>query len=580
MADVVKQMVQIIAKQITLGNQVVKSADAASVFRRECGEIKYNTIKLLDVLRQAVRVSFMYERPTRRIIEEIEVVLLKAYVLVRKCGSSCFINRLFTIGPAASFRKISARLENSIGDVSWLLRFSAPVKDRWDDIEYVGLPPIAVYDPVLCLIWEQIAILCNGSVNEKSDAAESLVLLARDSDWYACMIVKEGGVGPLLKLMMMEWKPEAQEIAARAIGLLARDQESVHVMIRAGVCSALAKILKEGPMRVQAVAAWAVSKLAGNYPKCQDIFASNNVIKLLVRHLAFETLEENYKYAIVSKANLIHAVEDEEDSKPRPIKNNGRDQSEDPATKATMKAMAARALWNLAKDNPSISRSISESKALLCFGVLLEKGTKDIQFNCAMAMMVITAVAEKDMDLGKSVFKSSSSACKAVVDQLLIIIEKGDQDLLIPCISAIGNLAGIFRATETRIIPLLVKFLDHTEAAVCLEASIALTKFACTENYLHVNHSKAILSAGGAPHLVLLAYVGEKLVQIQAVILLSYISLHVPDSGELVKNEVLNVLGWALSHHHSISQNQILEALLLEARSKLELYLPIGWKFY
>ncbi|CAM8886174.1 unnamed protein product [Rhodiola kirilowii] len=34
MADVVKQMEQIIAKQITLGNQVVKSsADATSVFR-------------------------------------------------------------------------------------------------------------------------------------------------------------------------------------------------------------------------------------------------------------------------------------------------------------------------------------------------------------------------------------------------------------------------------------------------------------------------------------------------------------------------------------------------------------------
>ncbi|CAM8946812.1 unnamed protein product [Rhodiola kirilowii] len=43
MADVVKLMEQIIAKQITLGNQVVKSADAASVFRRECGKIKYNT---------------------------------------------------------------------------------------------------------------------------------------------------------------------------------------------------------------------------------------------------------------------------------------------------------------------------------------------------------------------------------------------------------------------------------------------------------------------------------------------------------------------------------------------------------
>ncbi|MCI53115.1 vacuolar protein, partial [Trifolium medium] len=63
------------------------------------------------------------------------------------------MKRVFTIIPAAAFRKTSSHLENSIGDVSWLLRVSAPADDRGG--EYLGLPPIAANEPILCFIWEQ-----------------------------------------------------------------------------------------------------------------------------------------------------------------------------------------------------------------------------------------------------------------------------------------------------------------------------------------------------------------------------------------------------------------------------------------
>uniref|UniRef100_A0A7N0V1G3 DUF7792 domain-containing protein n=1 Tax=Kalanchoe fedtschenkoi TaxID=63787 RepID=A0A7N0V1G3_KALFE len=647
MADLVKQ---ILARPIQLADQVVKIADEASTFKQECGELKSKTVKLVDLLRQAARASSdLYERPTRRIIDDTEQVLEKAHALVLKCRSNGLMKRVFTIIPAASFRKMSAQLENSIGDVSWLLRVSAPAEDRGD--EYLGLPPIAANEPILCLIWEQISILYTGSLDDRSDAAASLVSLARDNDRYGKLIIEEGGVGPLLKLVK-EGKPEGQENAARAIGLLAKDSESVEHMIHSGVCSVFAKILKEGPMKVQAVVAWAVSELAGNNPKCQDLFAQHNIIRLLVSHLAFETVQEHSKYAIPSKATSIHAVVlasnntssntandgiskglEDEDGKllvKHPLgdphnqmhnvvastiamktsqnsksgtnqahlngKQNGVNhhhhqssvlsatatkgrESEDPATKATMKAMAARALWHLAIDNSPICHSITESKALLCFAVLLEKGTEDVQFNSAMALMEITAVAEKDTELRRSAFKPNSPACKAVVDQLLTIIEKADSDLLIPCVKAIGNLAHTFRATETRMISPLVKLLEDREAEISKEASIALTKFAHTENYLHVDHSKAILSAGGAKHLVQLVYFGEQLVQIPALILLSYISLHVPDREDLAKNEVLNVLEWALKQQ-AMAQNQTLEKLLPEAKSKMELYQSRGSRFH
>ncbi|KAE9597883.1 hypothetical protein Lal_00029518 [Lupinus albus] len=655
MAEIVKQL---LAKPIQLSDQVTKAAEeSSSSFKQECLELKHKIEKLSTLLRQAARASSdLYERPTRRIIYDTEQVLHKALSLVLKCRANGLMKRVFSIIPAAAFRKMSSQLENCIGDVSWLLRVSAPAEERGD--EYLGLPPIAANEPILGLIWEQIAILHTGSVDDRSDAAASLVSLALDNHRYGKSIIEEGGVGPLLKLIK-EGKKEGQDSAARAIGLLGRDAESVEQMIQAGVISAFAKILKEGPMKVQGVVAWAVSNLAGNYPKCQDLFAQHNIIRLLVSHLAFETVQEHSKYAIVSNKPIsIHAVlmasnnnsssnansakkenEDEEiknriqhplgnrssnqmhkvvtstmamhiaakqqpnqgneanpdtqESNPNP-KSNGvsshqiNQQSysysginmkgrelEDPENKAYMKAMAARALWHLAKGNSEICRSITESRALLCFAVLLERGAKEVQYNSAMAVMQITAMAEKDAELRRSAFKPNSPACKAVVDQMLKIIEKADTDLLVPCVKAIGNLAKTFRATETRIVGPLVRLLDEREAEVTREALISLTKFACTENYLHLDHCKAIISAGGAKHLVQLGYFGEHIVQKPALVLLSYIALYVPESEELAKDNVLGLLEWA-SKQSFVTQFESLEALLQESKGRLELYQSRG----
>ncbi|KAF7126879.1 hypothetical protein RHSIM_Rhsim11G0190800 [Rhododendron simsii] len=639
MADLVKQ---ILAKPIQLADQVTKASDDVNYNRTECLEIKSKTEKLAGLLRQAARASNdLYERPTRRIIEDTEQVLDKALSLVFKCRTNG-LRRVFTIIPQAAFRKTSQQLENSIGDVSWLLRVSTPADDR--DDEYLGLPPIAANEPILCLIWEQIAILCSGSIEERTDAAASLVSLARDNDRYGRLIIEEGGVAPLLKLAK-EGRMEGQENAARAIGLLGRDPESVEQIVNAGVCGVFAKILKEGHMTVQVVVAWAISELAANHPKCQDHFVQNNTIRLLVRHLAFETIQEHSKYAIPSKqAMSIHTVvmansnstnsgsgnkhEDDENKHfgsqiSRPMsnetasghaqmhnvvanslalrtqsnqnhaKNNhqqhhhqhvtlaggsikGREM-ENPETKAQMKAMAARALWHLCSGNVSICKNITESRALLCFAVLLEKGAEEVQFNSAMALVEIAAVAEENAELRRSAFKPNSPACRAVVDQLLRTIEKGDSELLIPCVRAIGHLARTFRATETRMIPPLVKLLDENEreAEVITEAVIALTKFAETENYLHMNHCKAIIDDGGAKHLIQQVYFGEQMVQPLALILLCYMALHVPDNEALAQAEVLVVIEWASKQGH-LTQDPLIDSLLTDAKQKLELYQSRG----
>ncbi|KAG0486743.1 hypothetical protein HPP92_008838 [Vanilla planifolia] len=328
-------------------------------------------------------------------------------------------------------------------------------------------------------------------------------------------------------------------------------------MILAGICSVFAKTLKEGPIKVQAMVSWAISELADHHPKCQDVFAQNNVVRLLVGHLAFETVQEHSKYTISSKVTSIHTVVMVSNTTNTANKNTAdtsldyleqpmvlhpirgktnttqaqsivqsnvavpsKDQGhmptiapnvianhqvahlvngglpnisltgasikgrelEDPASKAYMKAMAARALWQLARGNYAICKSITESKALLCFAVLLEKGVDEVKYNSAMALMEIARVAEEDADLRRSAFRPTSPTARAVVDQLLRVVEKANyDDLLVPCITALGCLSRTFRATETRIIGPLVRLLDEREGVVMRVAAIALTKFACTE---------------------------------------------------------------------------------------------------
>ncbi|KAI3824819.1 hypothetical protein L1987_06290 [Smallanthus sonchifolius] len=614
MADIVKQ---IIARPIQLADQIIKETEFACSYKQDCADIKSKTEKLTALLRQAARASNdLYERPTRRIIDDTEQVLDRTLQLVIKCRANG-LSRIYTFIPKGSVKKQSNQIENSVGDVSWLLRVSTPANER--DDEYVGLPPIAANEPILCLVWEQIAILCCGTVEDRADAAASLVSLARDNDRYGRLIIEEGGVPPLLKLAK-EGRMEGQESAIRAIGLLGRDVESVEQIVNAGVCLIFSKVLKEGHMKVQIVVAWAVSELVANYPLCKERFLQNNTIRLLVSHLAYETIEEHSKYTIVNSKKKIPSIHDavfmaksnhgakneqgdedtghvdhpggldtmgmhhvvtmnspkqqHEKSKKRvalPGASIKGREFEDPATKIEMKAMAARALWHLCADNFSICKTITESRALLCFTVLLEKGEDEVKYNSAMALMEITAVAESHTELRRSAFKPTSPTAREVVDKLLKIINKGESDLLIPSIQSIGNLARTFRATETRIIPPLVRLLDERENEVSAHAAIALIKFACTDNYLHVNHCKAILEAKAPKYLIQLTYFGEQMAQIPALILLCYIALHMPDSETLAQEDVHIVLQWALKQGHLMQDSQ-LETLVLEAKQRLEIY--------
>lgn len=114
-------------------------------------------------------------------------------------------------------------------------------------------------------------------MEDRCDTTTSLDSLARDNVRHGKLIIEEGGVAALLKLIK-ERKMEGQENVVMAIRFLGRDSDSVEHIVNTGVYIVFMKILKEGHTNVHAIVAWAVSKLSTNCLKCQDHFMQSNII--------------------------------------------------------------------------------------------------------------------------------------------------------------------------------------------------------------------------------------------------------------------------------------------------------------
>ncbi|BFG39274.1 hypothetical protein CerSpe_255490 [Prunus speciosa] len=535
---------QTLGRAIQLADQVAKALDRAvvrSTDKSSIPELKSKAEELAGLLRQLSSIGLgTYDRPVRAIIGSVEQSLDRCLFLLLKhhCPKWIIIKiikkRFPTLIPVVWFRKTSQLLDASISEMSWLIRFrknktnggfglTLPPITSNEPMLYLNLPPITANEPMLYLVWEEIAILHDPaeSYQARSSAAASLISIVKDLDVYRKLIIRECGVEALLKLME-EGPMEAKESAAAALGVVLYSSECAGKSV--DVCKVFAKILSEGFTKVQAKVAFAVSLIAERNPKWQDAFAEHDVVRLLVGHLAFETVGVH--------SSKTHS-------------NDSANADEDPDTIAKIKAMAAKALFRLAEKNSGICRILADSTALYSFAVLLEKGCEDAQLDSVNALMAIKEVAEKDADLRiRCDLSPNSPTWKYVVDQLLLkITEKTENSYFqISCIHAIENLARTFGSIETRMIGPLVQLLNGREFNVTEEACIALTKLACTDSYFHIEHSKAIIRAGGVKHLIQILY--DKKV-LHALSLICYIALHVPDSEELAQAEVLAALTWA-----------------------------------
>ncbi|KAK7307242.1 hypothetical protein VNO77_40128 [Canavalia gladiata] len=563
---------------ILLAERVRSAVEEAESFKLECSEVWKQVDRLLQMLRTLVRFATatassaasppLYERPILRVAAETAKNLERAITLVRKCKRRSILRRVVTIVSAADFRKVLGYLDASIGDMKWLLSiFDADGGGGGGGGGGIvlSLPPIASNDPILSWVWSFIASIQMGQLNDRIEAANELASLAQDNDRNKKIIVEEGGVPPLLKLFKEGTSPLAQIAAASALCHLANDLERVRVIVNELGVPAVVQVLGDSPMKVHTLAANLVSRMAKHDPVAQEDFARENAIRPLVTLLSFDTFVDDSLGQLGKQS--IHSIV--QINKELGKRTGGRSsfansysnsylymegssrggnhrkerENEDPAVKLQLKISCAEALWMLARGSVSNSRKITETKGMLCLAKIVEKEQGELQFNCLMTIMEITAAAESNADLRRAAFKTNSQAAKAVVDQLLRITKEVDSpSLQVKAMKSIGSLARTFPARETRVIEPLVTQLSNRNIDVAGEAAVALSKFASPDNFLHVEHSKSIIEFNGIPALMRLLRSNEFTQMHHGLTLLCYLALHAGNSESLEQARVLTAL--------------------------------------
>ncbi|XP_075657099.1 uncharacterized protein LOC142627185 [Castanea sativa] len=596
---------------IRLSEQVRAAVDEANWFKLECTEVGKQVDRVSQMLRTMTRFAstaqFLYDRPIRRVTAEVSKNLERALTLVRKCKRRSVLRRVVTIVSAADFRKVQSFLESSVGDMRWLLSIF--------DTENGGsggggginlsLPPIASNDPILSWVWSFVATLQMSQLPEKIEAANELASFARDNDRNKKIIIEEGGVPPLLKLLKDGECLEAQIAATTAIYNLANEEERVRAIVNELGVQIIVQVLSDSPMVVQTQTARLVARMAEYDPIAQEDFARENVIRPLVTLLSFETFVDDHKdqlskqsfHSIVQinkqmekktltrpnsrpysnansnsniNSNYYHYYYHNNEGSSRAGQHRRERENEKPEVKLSLKISCAGALWMLAKGSVSNSKRITETKGLLCLAKLVEKEEGELQYNCLMTIMEITAAAEFNADLRRSSFRINSPAAKAVVEQLLRVIRELDNPILqVPAIKSIGSLARTFPARETWVIDPLVTQLSHRNLDMAAEAAISLGKFACPDNFLCVEHSKTIIEYNGVLQLMRMLRANER-TQLHGLILLCYLAIHAGNSEALEQARVLTALEGA--DRTVVAQHPELRELVSKAIYHLNLY--------
>ncbi|KAF3431201.1 hypothetical protein FNV43_RR25931 [Rhamnella rubrinervis] len=596
---------------ILLSERVFSAVHEAESFKLECAEVGKHVERISQMLRTVVRFTTttpsLYERPISRIVAEVSKNLERALTLVRKCKRQSILRRVVTITSATDFRKLFNLLDSSVGDMKWLLSIldSDGVSGGGGGI-VLSLPPIASNDPIISWVWSSIASLQMGQLPDRIEATNDLASLAKDNDRNKKIIVEEGGVPPLLKLLKESSSMEAQIAAATALYHLANDEERVRSIVDEVGVPIIVQVLGDSSMKVQTQAARLVARMAEHDHVAQEDFARENVIRPLVTLLSFETFVDDPKLEPGKQSihSIVQINKEMEKNSSAPGSSNSNinfnrnhlfknslsnsysysysdgssrggnhrkeRENEKPEVKLQLKISCAEALWMLAKGSVPNSRRITETKGLLCLAKLVEKEEGELHFNCLMTITEITAAAESNADLRRAAFKTNSPAAKAVVDQLLRVIEKLDSPTLqIPAIKSIGSLARTFPARETRVIGPLVTQLGNRDLNVATEAAISLGKFACPDNFLHTSHSKTIIEYNGLPRLFALLRGGEQS-QLHGLVLLCYLALHGGNSNALEQAKVLTVLEGA--DRTVLVQHPELKELVAKAVYHLNLY--------
>ncbi|GKA52800.1 ARM repeat protein interacting with ABF2 [Tanacetum coccineum] len=510
------------------------------------------------MLRAAVSLSTSYDRPLRRIFSDVTANLHRSFKLVKKCRRRSFIRRFFTVVTVNDFKKIFNLIDGSIGDMTWLLSLSDGV--------VLSLPPICANDPILAWVWSYISSLyLLNDLEVKIEVARELTSLARDSDRNKKVIVEEGGVVPLLK-MMKEESVEGRIASANAIFCLVNERVRARVVFVEHGVGVILSAFRSGSILVQIEVVKVIGRLCEFDSVCQEAFARENVIGMLVTLLAIDMFDDDddgkgnklLRRSIGSAVEIDRKVDRDRGlamsssysnklgdlSSGNSIWFRNRKESKNEVSKLILefKTSCSGALWMLARGNVENCRKITETKGLLCLAKLIEREKGELQINCLMTVLEITNAAENNPDIRRAAFKTNSPAAKAITEQLIRLVNQSDNPVIkIPAIRAIGHLARTFPARQTQVIGPLVKQFSHRNVEVATESVIALGKFTSPDNFLCAEHSKTVVEFEGVQPLMRLLRGGER-TQYHALVLLCYLSLHAGSSETFQQARLLTAL--------------------------------------
>ncbi|KAI3464133.1 hypothetical protein Pfo_020796 [Paulownia fortunei] len=590
-AEEEKSIQEVLSLPILLADRVIKSAQEAESFKPENSELARQVTQLSQLLRSAARLTTssaaVYDRPIRRVSVDLTKALDRALTLARKCRhkKTNVLHHVLSITTAADFKKVSTLLDSSLADMKWVL--SIFNQDSDNGTINLSLPPIASTDPILAWVWPYIAAVHMG----RAEAAHELAILAQDNDRNKKIIVEEHGIPPLLKMLKASGNLDAQSAAASALCNLADDQGRVRMIADAQGVQVVAKVLSEASMRVQVTLVSLVSRMSEMDANAQEEFGRENVTRPLVALLGMDVDLEEFKEVnsrkTVDSLHLLVQLNKEmtkkhiggfgsgnslEGSRHHGNRKEKEREAESPEVKLRLKVSCATALWKLARGSLLNSTKITETKALLVLAKIIEKELGELKMNCLLVVMELTAVAESNSDLKRAAFKPSSTAAKAVLDQLLRVINEDASALLVtPAIKAIGCLASMFPAKEKRIVQSLVAHLGSRNPDIAAEAAKALCKFVCDDNYNRKEHSQAIIEFNGVPKLMNLLRSNDRgPVHLHELVLLCNLAINAGNSKALEQARALSVLEGAA--RHAVTQHPDLRELFAMAIHQLTIY--------
>ncbi|XP_017622054.1 uncharacterized protein LOC108466221 [Gossypium arboreum] len=241
-------------------------------------------------------------------------------------------------------------------------------------------------------VWSCIAtVKMERALEDRVRAVKQLASLAEQNDEYKNIIYEEDGEPSLQRLLKEKISLDAQIMAVKTLCLLANEKDRKRVIMKEMVSTILSHLSRTSAMSDQIQAANLVTGIAEHNPELKE----------------YALIRENVIWQLVTLLSPAG------DTKPNP----------------KLKLSCSRALWMLVQGSISNCKTLTETKGMLC----LEKSQP-----------------ESNNEFRHSTFKSSSSAAKAVVDELLRVIKEFDKmKLRIPAIKSV-HWQGLFQRKSAK----------------------------------------------------------------------------------------------------------------------------------